>query len=202
MKIVWSLLVLAGIIGFAFSGDFGGAFTTLISGSAQGVLLCAQLAGGYVLFMGLLGIADSAGLTQALAKKLGGVISHLFPGVNKGSKAASCIALNLSANMLGLGNAATPFGLEAMHELSVLSPGKSASAAMCMLLLINASNVQLIPTSVIALRAQAGAGNPADITLATLLATAISMVMVILLGLTAERFSAARIKTGKERTPS
>ncbi len=202
MKIVWSLLVLLGIAGFAFSGDYGGAFNALMSGRADGVVLCAKLAGSYVLFMGLLGIADAAGLTAALAKKLGNAISHLFPGVHKGSKAASCIALNLSANMLGLGNAATPFGLEAMRELAVLSPGRTASAAMCMLLLINASNVQIIPTSVIALRAQAGAANPADITLATILATATSMVLTITLGTTVERLSSARLKSGKGRTRS
>ena len=192
MKIVWALLMLGGIAAFAVGGDFSGAFDALLSGSMDGVVLCAKLAGGYVLFMGLLGIADAAGLTEALARGLGGIISPLFPDVKKGSKAASCIALNISANMLGLGNAATPFGLEAMRELAVLSPGKTASAAMCMLLLVNASNVQIIPTTVIALRAQAGSANPADITLATVIATSISMVMVIALGLAAERFWAAR----------
>ena len=89
--------------------------------------------------------------------------------------------MNLTANMLGLGNAATPLGLEAMRELEACSPiKKSATNAMCMLLVINASSIQLVPTSLIALRQSAGSANPAEIVLPALLATTVSTAVGIL----------------------
>jgi spore maturation protein A len=105
-------------------------------------------------------------------------IRFVFSGLREGSRAISYIALNISANMLGMGNASTPFGLKAMQELQELNTGdkKTASDAMCMLLVVNSASIQLLPMTVIALRSAAGAKNPADIVITTLAATVVATI--------------------------
>ena len=141
-----------------------------------------SLLGIYMFWMGILNIAKEAGLVQKLAKKMERVLGALFPEVPAGSRASGYISLNIVANMLGMGNAATPFGLSAMKELDELNRHrKIASNAMCMLLCINAASVQLLPLTLIAIRGSYGSAAPADIVLPSLLNTAITAVIAILL---------------------
>jgi spore maturation protein A len=163
---------------------------TLTDSAAAAVTVCLTLAGAYVLWLGLMGIAERSGLTAALAKKLRPVLRLLFPGVPDGHPAQAMISMNLSANILGMGNAATPFGLAAMKEMERLNDEKGrASDAECMLLIVNASSIQLIPTTVISLRAAAGAANPADIMPATVAATFVTTLVAIAFGKLLEKFS-------------
>jgi spore maturation protein A len=132
------------------------------------------------LFLGLMRVAEDAGLVQVLARALRPVFRVLFPDVPKDHPALGAMAMNFGANMLGLGDAATPFGIKAMEDLQTLNPDKdSATDAMCMFVTLHSSSLQLIPVMVISLRAAAGSKNPSEIIAATIFATAASMAVAI-----------------------
>lgn len=186
MSAIWGAMLVLGIGAYLFSGDAAGATSALLGGASSAVTLCLSLAGGYVLWLGLLNIVERSGLLEKLARAAKPLIRRLFPAADE--KSAALITLNLSANMLGMGNAATPFGLDAMRQLQTLNPDKSrASNEMCMLLIINSASVQLIPTTLIALRQAAGAADPADIFIPTLIATAASLLFAVMLALLVAR---------------
>lgn len=179
MAFVWTMLFCLGAAGvmLRFGGD--AALSAMMAGAGEAVTLCLELVGAYLLFMGLLGVAKRAGLMESLSRRLSGVVGWLFPGCGQ---AAGAIALTLSANMLGLGNAATPFGLAAMREMEADNPHKGvATDNMCAFIAINASALQLLPTGVLALRQAAGSQMPAAIVLPSLLATACSTAVAVAL---------------------
>jgi len=190
MSKIWGSLFVVGVLVLLLTGHGEAIVGTLTDGASSAVTLCLTLAGAYILWLGVMGIAEESGLTEALAKRLRVVLRLLFPEVPQGHPAQAMISMNLSANILGMGNAATPFGLEAMKELQSLNPErKRATNAMCMLLIVNASSIQLLPTTVLSLRAAAGAANPADVVPATIAATLVTSVIAILIGKLLERFS-------------
>ncbi len=156
-------------IGIAFyiaDGQGAEALAALLSGCSQAVELTLSLAGAYMLWMGLMNIAKEAGLIDRLAKAVQKPLGRLMP--NAGAAMAP-ITLNLAANFFGLGNAATPFGVAAMK---LLSRGDGiASDDMCMFIALNSSAVELLPTTVIALRTACGSENPYDIVLPTFIAS-------------------------------
>lgn len=140
------------------------------------------LTGVLTLWMGLMKIGERGGVIELLGRLISPFFSRLFPGIPKGHPAMGAIFMNLSANMLGLDNAATPMGLRAMQEMQTLNPRKdTASNAMIMFLVLNSSGLCLIPVSIMMYRAQGGASNPADIFIPILIATAVAT----LVGLTA-----------------
>jgi spore maturation protein A len=150
-----------------------------IVGSAKtAVTLAIGLIGIMALWLGIMKIAEESGLIGKLAAFLRPVTTRLFPDVPADHPAMGAMIMNISANMLGLANAATPLGIKAMEELEKLSkkPGV-ATDAMCTFLVINTSNVQLIPATVIAIRAAAGSSNPAEILGPAILATACSTII-------------------------
>ncbi len=161
------------------------------SDAAAAVTLAIGLVGMLALWLGLLRVAEEAGLLALLGRAVRPLMSRLFPEVPQDHPAMSAMVLNVAANILGLGNAATPLGLKAMEELQTLNPRKdTATDAMVLFLVINASSVQLIPATVIALRAAGGAADPASIVGPTLLATTVSTVVGIA---TAKLLSRAKI---------
>lgn len=182
MNGIWVGMLLFGAI-FAFANGSGGALPdALLSGAAQAVQLCLSLLGAYALWMGILSVAQRAGLVEWVSRLMRPLLRRLFPGVPPRGAAAQAICMNLSANALGMGNAATPFGLLAMSELQKFNrEGKQASHAMCMLLIVNAGAFQVLPTTVLAMRASAGSGNPAAILLPTWIATGASTLAGVLL---------------------
>jgi spore maturation protein A len=144
------------------------------------VELAIGLIGIMALWLGLMKIAEEAGLIALLAKALKPVTSRLFPDVPSDHPAMGAMIMNISANMLGLGNAATPFGLKAMEEMNKLSKkAGTATNAMATFLVINTSNVQLIPATVIAIRAAAGSTNPTEIIGPVIAATALNLTVGI-----------------------
>ena len=147
------------------------------------VTLCLKLIGFLALFMGFLSIAEKAGGIRFLSRIIGPFFSKIFPEIPKGHPAMGHMVMNFSANLLGLDNAATPFGIKAMESLQEINPNKSvASNSQIMFLCLHASGLTLIPVSIIALRSAAKSANPMDIfipcMIATFLATIAAMMIV------------------------
>ena len=153
----------------------------MIDSAAGSVELALGLVGVMTLFLGLMKVAEKGGLLTILAKLIRPLMIRLFPNVPPDHPAMGSMILNISANALGLGNAATPFGIKAMQDLNKLNPTPgTATDAMALFLAINTSSVTLLPTGVIALRAAAGSVDPAGILPTTLFATACSTVVAVL----------------------
>ena len=181
---IWAFLIVVGTVVGIATGKAEAVSMAAVDGAKDAALLCISLIGAYVLWLGVLNVAKEAGLVDAIARRMRGMIRRLFPGVPPDGEASGFITLNIVANMLGMGNAATPFGLKAMKELQSINPNKTrATDAMCMFLVINASSVQLLPLTVIALRSAAGSTAPAEIVVTALLATAVTTIV----GITAAR---------------
>lgn len=192
---IWAFLIVAGVVVGLFTGGAQAVSDAALNGAKDAALLCVSLIGAYALWLGILNIAKDAGLVDAIAKKMKKIIRWLFPGVPEGHAAIGYITLNIVANMLGMGNAATPFGLKAIKELQGLNPEKKkASDSICMLLIVNAASVQILPLTVIALRSVTGSANPADIVLPTLLATTVATSVGIISGKIFQRKKTADTK--------
>ena len=157
-----------------------------LDGATLAVEICIGLIGAMVLWLGILNVAKDAGLVDALAYVSRPVMRWLFPDVPNGHPAQGAMLMNISANVLGLDNAATPFGLQAMRELQTLNKtDDTATNAMATFLAINTSNVTLVPIAIIALRVAAGSEEPtrpiAGMILATSVATIVAIVAVRIL---------------------
>ncbi len=154
---------------------------SLFSMSSMAFEMTIGLTGMLTLWMGMLKVGEDSGLVGRLAKALSPVLTKLFPDIPKNHPALSSIFMNISANMLGLDNAATPMGLKAMKELQSLNTQKdSASNPMIMFLTINTSGLTIIPISILAYRAKAGAAEPADVFIPLLLTTLCSTMVGLL----------------------
>lgn len=175
MNYLWACLIVASILVAAFTGNIPHLGDAAISGAVSAATLCLNMIGVFALWMGIMNIAKQAGMMENLAKRMKRLLHFIFSG-EKTEQAASLIALNLSANMLGMGNAATPAGVAAIAELNKTAKGNTASDDMCMLLIVNSSSVQLIPLTIIALRSAAGSASPSDIILPTFIVTMMTTV--------------------------
>ena len=163
---------------------------SVVESAGGAVELAIGLVGMMALFLGLMKVAEAGGILTIIAKTLRPVMVRLFPEVPPNHPAMGAIILNMSANALGLGNAATPFGIRAMQELDTLNPHKgTASNAMVVFLAINTSAVALLPTGIISLRASAGSADPAAILPTTLFATCMSTVVAITAAKLYQRFA-------------
>jgi len=171
---------------------------SMIDAAGGAVTLAIGLVGVMALFLGLMKVAEEGGLLRIIAKVLRPLMVRLFPEVPADHPAMGSMILNMSANALGLGNAATPFGIRAMQQLDELNPHKgTATNAMALFLAINTSSVTLLPTGVIALRAAAGSTDPAGIVPTTLFATICSTAIAIVTAkLLAPRFAAPPASAG------
>ena len=148
------------------------------------VELGLTLCGAYMIWCGLLRVIEEAGLAEKLAHRLSGAMRLLIGREAEDELVCQSAGLNLTANLLGLGNAATPAGLVAVQRMAELAPGKNASPGLCRFMLLNASSLQLVPTTVLSLRAAAGAVRPDDILLPALAGSAASFLCAVLLGKT------------------
>ncbi|MBS0467361.1 MAG: hypothetical protein JSS31_06735 [Proteobacteria bacterium] len=178
------------------AGIFQALLTALFDGARSGFEISLGLAGIMALWLGLMRVGEQAGMVELLARLAGPLLRRLFPGVPAGHPAQGAMTLNISANLLGLDNAATPLGLKAMQELQTLNPEPpgTASNAQIMFVVMNTAGLTLIPTSVIAIRQSValkqglGAGfNAADIFLPTLLVTFASLLAGVLAVAVAQR---------------
>lgn len=182
---IWLGLIVIGFLFAAVKGDINTVTQAAFDGAATGVTVCFGLISVLVFWLGMMRMAEDAGLIKTISKLLGPVVSYLFPDVPKNHPAMGFILTNMSANLLGLGNAATPMGIKAMQQLQELNPDKdTASPAMCTLLALNTASITLIPTTLIAIRLNFNSANPAEIVGSTLIATAIATMAAIV----ADRF--------------
>jgi spore maturation protein A len=172
MGVIWTVLVAAAVVAAAVNGRMAALTPAAMESAAKAVTLSIGLAGAMALWLGLMRVAEEAGLVRALARAARPLMCRLFPEVPPEHPAMGAMLMNLSANMLGLGNAATPFGVKAMQALETVNPRPgTASDAQALFCAMNSASVQLIPASVIALRVAAGSRAPAEIVGATLLAS-------------------------------
>lgn len=179
LNYIWAALILISVFCAMVTGRMPQLSAAVLDGAAGAVELVIAMAGMMCAWTGLMKIADAGGITGLLAKLLNPVMRLLFPSLKKGSPAVRAICMNITANLLGLGNAATPMGIAAMKELAKLNPSQTADNAMVMFVVINASSIQLIPTFMGTLRAKYGSPAPFDILPAVWLASAVALIVGI-----------------------
>jgi spore maturation protein SpmA len=186
LNYVWSFLLLVGLIAGALFGRLGPVVEGLWETCKSVVMnIALPLAGIWMLWLGVLRVMEKAGIMDLVSRMLSPLLRKIFPEVPRDHPAMGALTMNIAANMLGLGNAATPAGLKAMEHLQVLNPNKqSASNAMCMFLALNTAGFSLIPTSAIAYLSSGGVKNPQAIIAPTILATLLASIM----GIMAARF--------------
>ena len=182
VNVIWVFLILIAIIYSLLMGQVDTINNGILTHAKTGINLIMEMMPLIVLWTGIMKIAEKSGLLQVFAKALNPILRRLFPSLPKTHKALGYIASNIGANMLGLGSAATPFGLKAMEELQKDNPKKNeATEAMITFLVLNTGGVTLIPTTVIALRIMHGSINPTEIIITSILATAVSSISGLLL---------------------
>lgn len=185
VSIIWAVLIFLGVFYYLFTGNIEALNNEVLTNSKKALELMLELMPVIVLWTGLMKIAEDSGLLFKFAKFLSPFLRKLFPEVKKDSLALGYIASNIAANMLGLGSAATPFGLKAMDELQKENPDKKeASTSMITFLVLNTAGVTIIPTTILAMRVMYNSANPEEIILPAILATAISSIS----GLTLDYF--------------
>lgn len=179
---IWLGLILIGFGFAAAQGKIELVTSAAFDGAKTGVTVCFGLISVLVFWLGMMRLAEDSGLLKKIARLLSPVVTFLFPDVPKNHPAMGYILSNMSANLLGLGNAATPMGIKAMQELQTLNPDKTAaSPAMCTLLALNTASITLIPTTLIAIRMNYQSANPTDIVGTTLMATAVATLAAIVM---------------------
>lgn len=201
LNYVWMGMLLVGFLVGILNGRLEEVTQAAFSSAGRAVELSLGLLGIICLWSGLMRVAEKSGLISIIARLGRPVLRLLFPQIAKNNKALGAIVMNLAANFLGLGNAATPLGIQAMNELHVLNGKRStASDSMCMFLVLNTSAISLIPTTVIALRSDAGSAAPAEITAcvwgASICAMATGIIMVKILSWAEKREKHFKRKAG------
>ncbi len=184
LNLVWVGLIVVGVAVAALQGHIDATTSAAFESAKLGVETVITLTGIMIFWLGIARVAEQSGLMEVLARVLRPIFRFVFPSLPRDSPALSAILLNVSANMLGLGQAATPFGLKAMQELQAVNdqPDKeTASDAMVTFLVLNTAGVTLVPATVIAYRAAAGSRHPSEIVAATIAASLCSTVLALTL---------------------
>lgn len=177
VSIIWGILILVGIIFSIIVGNFSFVNDEVLGSAAQALDMFLIMFPVIVLWMGLMQIASDSGLLAKIANKFSFILKRLFPTIPEGHESLGLIASNIIVNMVGLGSAATPFGLKAMEKLQELNTEKDiATPAMITFLVLNTSGVTLVPTAIISLRALYGSVNPSEIIAPALIATLLSTI--------------------------
>lgn len=190
VNIIWAALILTGIVWAGFGGHAELATTTIFNQATKGLSAGLELIAITAVWFGLSRIAEKAGLLTGLARLMTPLLRPLFPTIPRGHSSLGSIAMNLTANLLGLADAATPFGLKAMHQLQELNTRPdTVTPAMITFLAMNSACTTLLPATAIALRATAGATEPSSIILPAALASGMATVAVLV----ADRFLRRRV---------
>ena len=179
---IWLFLILIGIGFSALMGNLDTINDSILTNGTKALDLMLSILPIIVLWTGIMKIAEVSGLLRKFAKLMEPILSRLFPSVPKDNPALGFIASNIAANMMGLGSAATPFGLKAMSELQKINDKKdTASVAMITFIVLNTAGVTIVPTTVLALRIATGSENPSEIILPGVIATFCSSIGGLLL---------------------
>ncbi|CDQ39762.1 MULTISPECIES: nucleoside recognition domain-containing protein [Virgibacillus] len=181
VNIIWAGMAAIGIIYAMINGTMDKVNEAIFESANEAVTLTIGLISVLVFWLGIMKIAEKAGILELLAKLFRPVVVRLFPDIPKDHPAIGYILSNITANIFGLGNAATPMGIKAMEQMKQISGGDTASRSMITFLALNTSSLTLIPTTVIAIRMQYDSASPTEIVGATILATLISSISAILI---------------------
>ena len=176
MAFRWTAMVTASLVFSLVNGTAGALGTAAMDGAAQAVELCLSMAGVVCLWTGIMEVMNQRGLSAALAKAFRPLLRRLLPRASRDEETLSAISANLSADLLGLGNAATPLGIRAARRMSRGCEGV-ASDELCLLVVLNTASIQLLPTTLASIRAALGAKSPLDILPAVWFASALSVIV-------------------------
>lgn len=182
MNKIWAGMIITAIALSIISGNLQEFITTLMESTQSALETALDMLGMMCMWSGFMKIAEKSGIVKSISSKVTPLVKFLFPELPKDNEAAGHIAMNMTANILGLGNVATPMGLKAMEKLEIYNDNKiRLSNSMMMFVILNTASIQLIPTSVIALRATYNSTNPADVVLPIILASLGSVIVGIVL---------------------
>lgn len=192
LNIIWISLILLSCVYALFTGRLHLVSSAFFEGAENSVNFLLKTGSFMLLWQGCLGIAHKSGLSQKISLLLSPVISKLFTSVKKGDKASQLISSNITANVLGLSNAATPLGMEAMKELSKKSSQAVATDDMCLLAIINSASLQLIPSTLIAMRNTYMSSSPGEITVPIWITSTLTLIFAVCLAKIASKKSYPR----------
>lgn len=179
---IWFFLIMVGVLYSFFTGNISVINESILTNANDALELMLSIFPVIVLWSGIMKIAEDAGMLKKFARVLEPILSKLFPSVPKDNSSLGFIASNIAANMMGLGSAATPFGLKAMTELQKINDKKdTASIPMITFLVLNTAGVTIVPTTVLALRIAHGSLNPSEIIIPGVIATFSSCIGAILI---------------------
>ncbi len=182
MNYIWYFLIVISIIFGAVNGKLNDVANAIFSGTELAVKIILTLLGIMTFWLGIMKIAEKSGIVEFLSKILNPIAQKIFPEIPKDNPIIGDVAMNFSANALGLANAATPIGIKAIEGMQDLNKDKeSASNSMCTLLAMNTAGFQLIPATVIAILAANGCNNPTEIIIPTLIVTSTAFISAIII---------------------
>lgn len=180
INVIWLSMMLAGLLVAAATGRIEVVTETLFASAEQGVSVAFSLISIMTFWLGMMKLIEKSGMIHGIVRVLRPLANFLYPNIPRDHPAMNAILMNMSANLLGMGSAATPFGLKAMQELQEINEDpETASDEMCTFLAVNTSSITIIPTTVIALRAATGSLNATEIVGTTVIATFCSTVVAI-----------------------
>ncbi len=177
---IWAAMIIISFFAAAINGNINAVTSGALNGAAEAVSLLISLLGIMALWTGLAKIAEKSGLVRIFSKLLRPITKRLFPRLKEGGAAMEKIVMNMVANLLGMGNAATPLGLSAMKELDALREGEEASDEMCTFAVLNTASLQLIPSTIISLRHAFGSKNPSIIILPVWLVSTAALLAALI----------------------
>ena len=191
MAIIWTGMVVVSVIFGLFSGQMDAVSQAALTGAGSAVQLCLSMAGVLCLWSGVMEIMNRCGLSARLARVFRPLLRWLLPRASRDDETLSAVSANVSANLLGLGNAATPLGVQAACRMARGQNG-AASEELCLLVVLNTASIQLVPATVASVRAAAGAAAPLDILPAVWLSSALSVTVGLLAAKTLARLGGRR----------
>ena len=191
MAIIWTGMVVVSVIFGLFSGQMDAVSQAALTGAGSAVQLCLSMAGVLCLWSGVMEIMNRCGLSRRLARVFRPLLRWLLPRASRDDETLSAVSANVSANLLGLGNAATPLGVQAACRMARGQNGV-ASDELCLLVVLNTASIQLVPATVASVRAAAGAAAPLDILPAVWLSSALSVTVGLLAAKTLARLGGRR----------
>lgn len=180
MTWLWTGMVALSVIFGALTGNLGALGGAALEGAQSAVELCVSLAGAMCLWTGVMEVMNQSGLSALLARAFRPLLRRLLPQTSRDEETIATVSANLSANMLGLGNAATPLGIRAAERMARGSDGV-ASDELCLFIVLNTASIQLLPTTVASVRAALGCADPFDVLPAVWLTSAVALVAGVLL---------------------
>ncbi len=182
MEKIWLFILIFGFVFAVGTGNVEAVVKALFESTNTSISLSFSILGVMCLWSGFMNVAEKGGIVKSLSKFVNPVVRILFPELPKNSDASGHIAMNITANMIGLGNVATPMGIKAMEKLQEINKTPNRlSKSMLMFVVLNMASIQLVPTTVIALRANSGSINPNSIVVPTIVSSLASVIVGIIL---------------------